>query len=290
MAIRILGGPMYYVDHSIIKEQNPIVIDCRFELSQPMEGFKNYMKAHLEGAFYMDLEKDMTDEVKEHGGRHPLKSMDDFMKKIRRFGIDKNSSILVYDDGNLAMATRLWFMLKLVGLKNIYVLKGGFKALELAGYPMSNQLPQTSTSSLELDFQSNLICNIDEVKLSLRDEHSVVIDARANNRYDGLEEPIDFVAGHIPSTINYFWQDTLKEDFNLDKHFEKLKEYKTVINHCGSGVTGCVNMFFMTEAQITSKLYLGSYSDWISYDDNEIVVKGNVIVKVKQVKNGKNKD
>lgn len=279
---------MYYVNHEIIKEKNPIIIDCRYDMAAPEQGLKSYRQAHFPGAFYMGLESDMTDEVKEHGGRHPLKSLDVFLKKIKSLGIEKNSSVLIYDDGSLAMASRLWFMLKLIGLKNVYILKGGYKALVNAGYKMTDELPKEGHSQLEMDFQSHLLSSLEEVKAAQRSKKAVIVDARARNRYLGLEEPIDFVAGHIPESVNYFWQDTLEEDFIPEEHFKALKAYETIINHCGSGVTGCVNMFFQKEANMDSKLYLGSFSDWISYGDHEIVVKDNKILKVSQVTYEKN--
>lgn len=278
---------MYLVESNFIKEEDPIVIDCRFEMSKPLEGYKAYKNCHLEGAYYMDLDKDMTGPVGQHGGRHPLKDLEVFTEKLATFGIEKQSKVLLYDDGSLAMACRLWMMMRLVGLEEIYILKGGYPGLETSGLKLTSDLSKTSKSDLKLDYKGHILSHVDEVRASLTDEDVVVIDARSHGRYLGLEEPLDHIAGHIPGSLNYFWQETLDETFEAQRHYKDLGDYKTIINQCGSGVTGCVNMFFMAEAQIESKLYLGSYSDWISYEDHDVVIKDQKVVKVKQVKHEK---
>jgi thiosulfate/3-mercaptopyruvate sulfurtransferase len=274
---------MYYVEAARLKDIQGLVLDCRFDMSQPTDGFKAYQAGHLSGAYYVDLEKDMTGPKGQHGGRHPLPDLDEFAKKMASLGVVTDSKVLIYDDGSLAMACRLWFMLKLIGLKDVYIVKGGYKALVEAGCSIDQVMPEKCENTLEINYQEHLICDIKAVKESLKQDKHVLVDARAEARYQGEEEPIDFVAGHIPGSVNYFWQETLVDNLDFKDHFKDLIAYDQVINQCGSGVTGCVNMFFMEEAGIKSKLYLGSYSDWISYQDNDIVIKNNKIVKVKQV-------
>jgi thiosulfate/3-mercaptopyruvate sulfurtransferase len=285
MAFGVLGGNMYYVSEEIIKSVNPIIIDCRFDLSNPSGGYSAYLEGHLQGAYYLDLEKDLTGDVKDHGGRHPLPNLNDFLYKLRTFGIESKSPILLYDDGSLAMACRLWFMLKLIGLKEIYILKGGFDSVRASEDKITKDLPKKQSSHLSLDLQEDLLCSVEEVIKMKDQEDTVLVDARAAERYEGLEEPLDFIAGHIPGAVNIFWKDAFDQVGPNSDIYDNVKNYKQVINYCGSGVTGCVNMFFMFENQIKSKLYLGSYSDWISYDHHKIVTKNNEIISIGQVKN-----
>ena len=278
---------MYYVSKDILKSLNPVIIDCRFDLSNPDWGYNAYLKGHLKGAYYLDLEKDLTGDVKEHGGRHPLPDLNAFVDKLRSFGVDSNRPILLYDDGSLAMASRLWFMLKLIGLEEIYILKGGFNSLLSSEEDITQALPKEKSSDLSLNLNSDLICSVDEV-IAFKDRaDTILVDARAPERYQGLEEPLDFVAGHIPGAINIFWKEVFDSDGSKEDVYNQIKSYPNVINHCGSGVTGCVNMFFMWENHIKSKLYLGSYSDWISYDHHQIVTKNNKIISIGQVKDEK---
>lgn len=273
---------MYLVEASFIKDDH-VIIDCRYDMTNPAYGPKAYSESHVKGAYYIDLEKDMTASLGQHGGRHPMKDLLAFTEKIGSFGIT-NQTVVIYDDGDMPMASRLWFMLRLIGLKEVYIIKGGFNKLK-DQVPLTQELPQTYTSQLEMHYQSDLIVDMETVKAAINNEDIAIVDSRANERYRGLVEPFDKIAGRIPSAVNYFWKDNFiesdptkkaKDYGQIEANFLGLDQKDQVFVHCGSGITGCVNMFFMNEIGIKSKLYLGSYSDWISYDDNEIVVKDNI--------------
>jgi thiosulfate/3-mercaptopyruvate sulfurtransferase len=56
----------------------------------------------------------------------------------------------------------------------------------------------------------------------------------------------------------------------LEAHFTKLPRDREVIVYCGSGVTACANLFALERLGYQNvKLYPGSWSDWISYPENE---------------------
>ncbi|MBN2794203.1 MAG: sulfurtransferase [Clostridia bacterium] len=275
---------MYLVDIEFLKE-NPVVIDCRFDMQNPSYGPKAYEKNHYPGAYYMDLEKDMTSKIEAHGGRHPLPDLNEFALKIGSFGVIDTSKILIYDDGDLPMACRLWVMLKLLGLKEVYILKDGYQAFLKAEIQLSNERPKPVISELKFDLDMSYICSMEETKEALSKENAIVIDSRAPERYAGLTEPFDKIAGHMPGAVNYFWKDLFDEKGvksygNIEAHFLEMHNYDQVIVHCGSGITGAVNQFFLREMNIPAVLYLGSYSDWLSYDDNEIIIKDNQRIKV----------
>lgn len=270
---------MHLVNIEFIKE-NPVVIDCRYDMTNPPYGQEVYNKGHLKGAYYVDLDKDMTSPVDLHGGRHPLKDLEVFTQQMASFGIDQTTKVLIYDNGEYAMATRLWFMLRLIGLKAVYILEGGYEAIVSAGLEVTSEVPEKRHSDLVMDYQDHLICDMNYTKKALTKASSLVVDSRSPERHAGLEEPFDKIAGRIPGTVNYFWKDLfqdgrIKDYGKIEAHFLEMNNYDEVIVHCGSGITGCVNMFFMSEVGIGSKLYLGSYSDWVSYDDNEVIVKDN---------------
>ena len=102
----------------------------------------------------------------------------------------------------------------------------------------------------------------------------------------GEFEPVDKKAGHIPGAVNYFWMDILEKDDDklylklqneLKKQFAELMDYDEVIVYCGSGITACPNSLALSEAGIRHKLYVGSFSDWISYDENIVETKQELI-------------
>jgi thiosulfate/3-mercaptopyruvate sulfurtransferase len=102
----------------------------------------------------------------------------------------------------------------------------------------------------------------------------VIIDARAEERFSGLAEPLDKVAGHIPGSLNSPFEDNL----DLRGHFLPATELGAryasllhgtrpdeVIHMCGSGVTACHNLLALEIAGMPGgKLYSGSWSEWIT--------------------------
>jgi thiosulfate/3-mercaptopyruvate sulfurtransferase len=278
---------MYLVTGDFLKEHpEAIIIDCRFEMTDPSKGYEDYKESHLEGAYFLDVDKDMTSEISEHGGRHPLKDLMVFTDKLRTFGIENNSTVVIYDNGELAMASRLWFMCQLIGLET-YMINGGFNAVK-DDLKVTKEVPELKSSQLKMTYNADIIVYKDDLIKAMTKEKTVIVDSRSNPRYMGLEEPLDKIAGRIPTAVNYFWKDIFKDgqvkDYgDIEAMFLEMNNYDDIIIHCGSGITGCVNMFFLNEINIKSKLYAGSYSDWISYGDNEIIIKDNVRKKVMDI-------
>ncbi|WFD12123.1 sulfurtransferase [Tepidibacter hydrothermalis] len=261
-----------------LKENNnedTVIVDCRFDLQIPSYGKDSYLKNHIPDAVYIDVDKDLAGDVKEHGGRHPLPDLNEFKSKLESCGIGNDTIVVAYDDGEVAGASRFWWMLKYIGHEKVYILDGGIKAWKESGYYLSSDIPKKENKCLDIKINKSIIATVDEVKENIYKDTSVIIDSRSFERYKGEIEPIDKKAGHIPSSQNYFWMDVLendkmKDNKKLKDHFNEILKYKKIIVHCGSGITGCVNYVALDEIGVKSKLYLGSWSDWISYDDNEI--------------------
>ena len=60
-----------------------VVIDCRFNLMDKSQGLALYRQGHIPGAFYVDLERDLSSAVQTHGGRHPLPDLEQLQKNGR---------------------------------------------------------------------------------------------------------------------------------------------------------------------------------------------------------------
>ncbi len=270
---------MNVVSASHLREKDIIIIDVRYNLLDHKEGKKKYDESHVRGAHFIDLEKDLTSEIKEHGGRHPLKDLNEFKKKIASLGVQKDSKVVIYDDGNLSSACRLWFMLKLIGITS-YIVEGGFESIKKEGIDLTKEVPQTVDVAYEFTEDKSIMVDYDDVVASFDKKESLLIDSRAKERYLGLQEPFDKIAGHIPTAVNYFWKDNfnglmLKSKEELEDRFKDLRNYDEIIVYCGSGITGAVNLFVLSELGIKAKLYAGSYSDYISYH-SKVIVKGDI--------------
>jgi len=259
-----------------MQDNDLVIIDCRFSLQDPTYGEKAYKEAHIPKAISVNLDKDLAGEKGEHGGRHPLPNMKDFVKFMESLGVSNNTTVLIYDDGDLAAPSRLWWMLKYVGIDKVYLLEGGITAWKTSqGSVTAEEYRGKEKGKIDINFKEEMKCSMDYVKESLGKNDIVIIDSRAKERYLGLVEPMDKKAGHIPGAKNYDWTLNFRDDKvlpleELKSRFEEVKDYKEVIVHCGSGVTGCANVLMLEEIGIPSRLYVGSWSDWSSYDENPV--------------------
>lgn len=268
-----------------INNDNLIILDARAELNDSSAGFEQYKNGHIKGAQYVDLDEVMTGEIGEHGGRHSLPPMDEFANNMKKLGINDDSIIIVYDNGDLAMAGRLWWLLKYAGLEKVYVLEGGYDDWINSNLEITQEVTKpTKSTNLTLNINRCLIADIKDVKSVINSDNIAIVDSRTFDRYSGEVEPLDTVAGHIPTALNYPWVDLIKDNkkdiIELKEHFEELFKFDEILVHCGSGITGTVNMLFMEEIGLKPKLYAGGYSDWISYNGNKVISKDNKEVNV----------
>lgn len=261
-----------------LEDQQVVIIDCRFDLTNPEAGWSQYQQGHIPTAIYLDLEKDLAGPVQEHGGRHPLPDIQEFVEKMGSYGVDEKKHVIVYDNQSGAMAARCWFLLTYLGHPQVSLLEGGYDHWVQQGYPISDERPIPEKTKFVPHLQPSMVASMNDVKEAIG-EGAILIDSRAPERYQGKEEPLDIKAGHIPGAENHFWKRNLAEG-QYWKSVEQLqadwadtlKGAEKPILYCGSGVTACVNLFALYRVGIRqAKLYPGSWSDWISYPDNPIV-------------------
>ena len=267
-------SPIIEVDElmQISENQNLRIFDVRTGSNAK----ENYIKKHLEYSVFVDLNSDLAEiDDPKNGGRHPLPKFEDFVKKLGTLGIDKNSHIVIYDDKNGAnAAARFWWMLRAVGHKKVQVLNGGLQVAQNQNYSLSSveeYYPETKYISDYQDWQLPQVW-IDDVKKASQDSDSMIVDVRESQRFDGIMEPIDLVAGHIPNAHNFPFIDNLDEK-GLFKSPEVLRnlyselfdnyEKSKIIFHCGSGVTACHSLLALDYAGFDiPNLYVGSWSEW----------------------------
>jgi len=256
-----------------LNDSNLIVIDCRFSLADPELGQQQYQTNHIPRSFYLDLNRDLSSPVSKHGGRHPLPNFTELAAKLSAIGVTKETLIVAYDDSRFAFASRLWWLIRYMGSDRVAILDGGFSAWKTAGYPLSDLPPTPQPGNFEPQLKPECLVDIEVVKARKDQAGVVLIDSRENERYAGLREPIDPVAGHIPSAVNYPWQDVTGEGGKVrsvleqQQRWEQVKSADEIIVYCGSGVTACVNLLSLEIAGISNaKLYAGSWSDWCSYN------------------------
>lgn len=267
-------SPIIEVDEltQISENQNLRIFDVRTGSNAKEE----YLKKHLENSVFVDLNSDLAEiDNPKNGGRHPLPKFEDFIKTLGKLGIDKDSHVVIYDDKNgVNAAARFWWMLRAVGHKKVQVLNGGLPVAQNQNYPLSSveeYYPETKYISDYQDWQLPQVW-IDDVKKASQDSDAMIVDVRESQRFDGIMEPIDLVAGHIPNAHNFPFIDNLDEK-GLFKSPEVLRnlyselfdnyEKSKIIFHCGSGVTACHSLLALDYAGFDiPNLYVGSWSEW----------------------------
>jgi thiosulfate/3-mercaptopyruvate sulfurtransferase len=265
-----------------LQNQEFVIIDCRFTISDPAAGFKAYRQGHIPNARYGDLEQDFSAQVRAYTGRHPLPDFNALAKRLGEWGISNNTQIVVYDDAIGAIACRAWWLIRNLGHDRVAVLDGGYKHWQQSAYPVTTRLPVVQKTIFRAYPSDDESLAASDVQNGLARKSICLIDARTQERYRGEQEPVDPVAGHIPGAVNHPFQKNLDgqglflTSAQLRTEFDKLigsKRPTDVVHMCGSGVTACVNVLAMEVAGLHgSRLYAGSWSEWI-VDKNRSVAK-----------------
>lgn len=254
-----------------------VVVDCRFSLANPEQGQQQYQAGHIPGAYYLDLNRDLSSPVQTHGGRHPMPDLAQLAATLSAMGVTSANAgeptlVVAYDDSRLAFAARLWWLLRYMGHDQVAVLDGGLAGWQAAGYPVTTEVPGPQPGQFMPALRPELLVDIEAVKARKDQPGVVLVDAREPERYRGEREPIDPIAGCIPGAVNYPWQDATDERGYLkplDDHRQRWAEVAPaaeVMVYCGSGVTACVDLLSLALAgKPEGKLYMGSWSDWCSY-------------------------
>lgn len=248
------------------------IADTRWYLADVRQGRREYGESHIPGARFLDVEDDLSTPGR-GAGRHPLPQWDDFRRTLGGNGISPDSDVVIYDTRDGSIAARLWWMLRRLGHESVWVLDGGWEAWLRAGFPVTDKVPAYDP----VEYPSGVIAGgfIDRNELRNRLGELVVLDARAPERYQGLEEPVDPIAGHIPTALSAFHGGNVNEDgtfleaARLRARFTDLGAggSKPVVTYCGSGVTSCHNVLAMHLAGLPEPLlYPGSWSDWSTED------------------------
>lgn len=253
-----------------------LLIDVSFDLADTDAGQAAYAGAHLPGAHYLHLDRDLSgaklDESGHFRGRHPLPQRADFARRMAQLGLGPDVQVVAYDAQGGMYAARLWWMLRWLGHGQAAVLDGGLHAWASAGLPTSQALPSPNPSPSDFRPGDSLVRSWEGEQLLAQLGRVRLIDARAPERFRGEVEPLDTQAGHIPGASNRPFKNNLQANACFKPAAELAAEFKAllapfqaaeVVHQCGSGVTACHNLLAMEHAGLSgSVLYPGSWSEW----------------------------
>jgi thiosulfate/3-mercaptopyruvate sulfurtransferase len=253
-----------------------VVVDCRFSLADTERGRRGYLQAHIPGAVYAHLDRDLSGPViKGQTGRHPLPSIKHASETFSDWGIGLGVQVVAYDDAAGALAAvRTWWMLRWLGHDAVAVLDGGWQSWLRAGYPFQEGNETAPERQFTPRPRPELIATTQDVIDLVGRQPPCIIDARTADRYRGENEIIDPVAGHIPGALNLPYPENLTPTGIFRPPVELRQMYQDMLGelpperailYCGSGVTSIHNILAMVHAGLQEpRLYAGSWSEWIA--------------------------
>ena len=251
-----------------------VIVDCRYKLDDAQWGEREYAAAHIPGAVYADLGRDLAGPRNGTNGRHPLPDRHTLAQTFGRLGITSGMQVVAYDQDNGMYASRLWWMLRWLGHDAAAVVDGGFAKWKAEERPTKAGAEKRQPREFTAAPREEMSVDVGAMASQLGTSAWQLVDARAPERYRGETEPIDKTPGHIPGAKNHFFQ------WNLDERglFRTPEELRArmqqsfghtpadrIVCYCGSGVTACHNLLALEHAGLKgAKLYAGSWSEWSS--------------------------
>ena len=244
-----------------------VIVDCRYDLSDPDAGRRAWIEGHIPGAVYAHLHDDLSGPPLTDHGRHPLPGAGAMQALFGRLGIGNDSRVTVYDDAGGSIAARLWWMLRYMGHESVALLNRGWQGWLADGFEVETGEQRAEPREFRGRPRPELLVVLDQVNSA-----GTLIDSRDPARYRGEHEPLDPAAGHIPGAKNHFWKG------NLDAAGAMLAPDRIrtgmlaagfapdpgrTVFYCGSGVTACLNVLAAVHAGLPMpRLYAGSWSEW----------------------------
>jgi thiosulfate/3-mercaptopyruvate sulfurtransferase len=256
-----------------LSREDLVIFDCRFDLARVSWGEAEFAAVHLPGAHYLHLDRDLSSSITAESGRHPLPDPHRFARRLAELGVDEQSQLVAYDQGNGAHAARLWWLARWIGLRNVAVLDGGYAAWCSAGLTVVQSRAAPVAKSLGVSLDGAACVSTTTVEELRRRPGNLLVDARGPERFAGRAETIDPVAGHIPGARNHPFLSNLGADGKFLPATQLRARLRTLlgsvpasalISMCGSGVTACHTLLALEHAGLTgARLYAGSWSEWI---------------------------
>lgn len=256
------------------------MIDCRFDLKDPSVGLQKYLAGHIPDAIYADLDKDLSSPVTFTSGRHPLPDIEAISRKLGSWGVAVDTQVVVYDDAYGSYAARLWWILRWLGHQNVAVLDGGINHWLQSDLPLTTEIPSITPTKFVAKTNHDLVMDTKAMETVIDSPELTIVDVRDPERFQGIQEPVDKIAGHIPGAINIPWKTNLDETGLFLKPSQLAMQYEAILEKpgsenlvfmCGSGVTACHGLLALSAlGHDDAKLYAGSWSEWIQNPDHPV--------------------
>lgn len=234
-----------------------------------------YDAAHIPGARFFDI-----DEISDHRSElpHMVPPTEKFISRMRAMGVGDGHQVVIYDGNGIFSAPRVWWLMRLMGKRDVAVLDGGLPKWVAEGRPVEDMPPVMRDRHITVAFQNSIVRDVTQVAAASKLGDHEIIDARGPARFQGTEpEPRKGLrSGHIPGSKNVHYATLLNDNGTMKPPAELRAVFegagvdlaKPAITTCGSGVTAAILYLALERiGQSRISLYDGSWAEWGSYDD-----------------------
>ena len=251
-------------------KQHVVLLDVRLD----EEGRQAYLREHADSAIYVDLAESFAGRQEGFSGKRPLPQIHGLQRDARRWGIQGDSLVVLYDDNGNRQAARGWWTLRWAGVTNVVLLDGGLSAWRKAGLHVSTEAPQPAPGNVELSTGHMPVLDADGAAAIARS--GTLIDARGASAYRGEDG-----GGHIPGALNFPTSENLDAEGSFlpaDKLRQRFKDLPRSDDrlgiYCGGGVAASHQIAALASIGIPASLFPGSWSAWSSDPDRPVATGG----------------
>ncbi|XP_074575046.1 thiosulfate/3-mercaptopyruvate sulfurtransferase 2-like [Curcuma longa] len=286
--------------HANLREPDVKVLDASWYMPDEQRNpFQEYQVAHIPGSLFFDVDgiSDQTSKLP-----HMLPSEEAFSAAVSALGIYNNDGLVVYDGKGIFSAARVWWMFRVFGHNNVWVLDGGLPQWRASGYDVESSASGDAvlkvsaaseaiekvyrghlvgSSTFETKFQPHLVRTLEQVKANIETQEYQHIDARSKARFDGtVPEPRKGIrSGHVPGSKCIPYAQMLDSSNMLLPANELIKRFeeegisldRPVTTSCGTGVTACLlalGLYRLGKTDVA--VYDGSWTEWGSNADTPV--------------------
>jgi thiosulfate/3-mercaptopyruvate sulfurtransferase len=279
LASRWLVSTQWLQDH--LDAPDIVIVDGSYYLpTQKRNAREEYLAAHIPGAVFLDIDtvKDRNSDLP-----HMMPSPEVFSSTMREMGIGDGSTIVTYDGLGLFSAPRVWWMFRVFGVRDVYILDGGMPKWKAEGRPIDFGEVKRTPRHFTARYNRGAIADVEDVNRALAHPDMQVVDARNAGRFQGTapEPRQGLPSGHMPGALNLPWEHLLV-DGKLAQPQAIAKAFaeagididKPIVTTCGSGVSAAILWFALDAIGKEPKaLYDGSWTEWASRGDLPIETK-----------------
>nr|WP_250808704.1 3-mercaptopyruvate sulfurtransferase [Neorhizobium tomejilense] len=255
------------------------ILDASFYLpAQNRDADAEYAAGHIPGAIRFDHDK-----VADHstGLPHMVPAPDVFAEVVGRMGIRENDRIVIYDGPGIFSSPRGWWLFRIMGARQVFVLDGGIDGWKAEGRPLETTVPSPEPVTFTPNFRVDKVIDFQTMLSIVSDGTRQIADARPAGRFAGTDpEPrAGMRSGHMPGALSlpsgtFSVNGKLRSLPELQKAIEDagIDFGRPVVTSCGSGITAAIiTLALESLGHEDNALYDGSWTEWGSRQDTPVV-------------------